>query len=413
MDMFNIAQTLVQKGILTKDDLAGGATLNPQQREELADLTIDATGLKEHAEIEKIYDRWEVDTIELSGRYGELDNGTKSAGRKPATAKVPLEPVPLKAVLPLHDGYLRRLATKPIPEEQKARALGALLGTALANDAERSIYNSSKLGHSMVEADYLNNGNGHATNRVKDVTMAQFDGLFAAADAVGSKILSYNASGSSDYLLIMRAMFKKLPAAYRAKKDELRYYVPADFHENLLSYIQNRKTNLGDLTLTEGDVIKFNGIIVAPLPLLEMNPFVTEHITMNGTTAKTLKYTPISASTFYAQTSTLSNNAEAPGVAATDYVLSAATVALPASGSKYGNTDVLKFTYQTQCQIFLTKKTNFIIGIGVNDMSMESQRFANEGVTEFVARTRIGFAFVKDAWVVRGYNIADTIIASS
>jgi len=409
-----IQQALANRTALVASDLSGGAILNPQQREELADLTIAASQLSQHVTIEKIYDTWDYDSIELTGRYAELDDGTESAGRTPSTYKLNLAPVRLKAVLTLQDSYLQHLATQPIPEEQKAKVIVAAQGTVLANDTENLIYFSNTLGPSITDAAYLNNGTGSSTNRRKDTTLSQFNGLIAAADASGSTIQSYDAAGGSDVQLIARAMLKLLPPAYRQDKSELRYYVPVDFEENLRAYLSKRITQGGDIWLTDDNQIKINGILVAPLPLLVTNPYVVEHVTMNGTTAVALKYKPISASTFYANASTLSSTAAAPYTAGgTDYTLNitAGTVTTPGSGA-IGNTAVVKYMYQTLQQIFLTKKTNFIVGIGVNDMSMETQRFANKGATDFVARTRIAYGFLKNSWVVRGYNIADTIVAS-
>jgi len=417
-----LARVLVQKGVLTDADLSGGATLNAAQREDLADLTIAAFGLAEHATVEKIYDTWDYDSIELTGRYAELDNGTESAGRKPSSYKLTLDPVPLKTVLTLQDSFLRKLATKPIPEEQKAKILAEAQGIAMANDIDRMILYSNTLGPSIKEADFLNNGSGHATNRVKDTTFSEFNGLIAAADASGSAILTHDAASSSDLGLVLREMYKNLPPAYRtgkANKQDLRYYMPSDLYENLKSQLQKRQTHYGDWVLTKGqgeseEAIFFNGILCVELPLFDINPYVVEHITMNGTTAKNLKYKPISASTFYANAAALGSTATAPYVDTTDYVLNTTngTVAVAASGSAIGNTDSVKYMYQTLPQIFLTKKSNFIIGVSVNDMLMETERHANKGATDFVTRTRYSYGFVKAGWVSRAINVADTVIAS-
>lgn len=414
----HVVRALLEKGVLTASDLSGGATLNPQQREALADLTINSMKLNEHATVEKVYDIWEHDGFELSGRYAELDNGTESSGRKPATQKVTYTPIPLKAVLPLHKTYLRRLATQRLTEEQKAEALSAALGVALGKDTEKMAYYSNTLGPSIKEADYKNDGTGHATNRIKDVTFSQANGIIAQADASGSGIQTYDAANGTDIKLILHELIRKLPADYREDKTDLRFYVPSNVEENLRSQLSKRATQYGDLILTKDDEIKFRGILVVSLPLLETNPYVTEHITMNGTTARALLYKPIpSTSTFFANAAALSSTATAPGnvgASGTDIVLNITngTVAIPASPGNFGNTDVVKYTYAVLPQIFLTKKSNFLIAVGVNDMEQESQYFANKGVLELVGRTRIAWNFIKQSWVARAINVQDAVLAS-
>lgn len=409
-----VIQALMNKGVLTASDLAGGATLNAEQREALADLTISGSSLKEYTTVEKFYDTWDYDSLELTGRYAEDDDGTESAGRLPVTHKLTLNPTRVKTVLTLHDSFLTRLATKAIPEEQKAEILAAAQGVALANDVDKMVLYSNTLGPSIKEADYKNNGTGHATNRIKDVTMSHFNGIIAASDAAGTAIKTYDAASSSDAGLILRGMFKKLDPAYRANKEGLYYYVPSDFYENLKSQLQKRPTQVGDFNLTGDGAITFNGIPVVQIPLLDINPYVVEHITMNGTTAKSLLYKPISASTVYANAAALSSTATAPyDLTGTDITLNitAGTVTTPGTGA-VGNTATVKFMYQTLPQLFLTRKSNFIIGVGVNDMSTEKQRFANKGATDFVCRTRVAYGFVKEAWVARAINVQDAIIAS-
>ncbi|MGV3526537.1 MAG: hypothetical protein ACO1RX_20130 [Candidatus Sericytochromatia bacterium] len=413
-----VAQKLVEKGILTAEDLAGGAELNAEQREALADLTIESSALNEHATVEKIYDKWEYDALELSGRYAELDNGSTSSGRKPSTIKVKLEPVPVKAVLRLQKSYLRRLATKRIAPEQKAEILMGALGTVIMNDAERMVYYSNEHGPSITEKAYKNDGTGSATDRVKDATFSEFNGIIATADKPGSQVKTYNANNSSDMPLIMHEMIKRLDPGYRdTEKEDLRFYVPSNLEENLRSLLKNRKTQYGDLILTEDEQVKFRGIMVAPLPLLDLNPTVTEHITMNGTTPVNLLYKPLpSASDFFLMPEDLEDEATTPFVGGgDDFTLNTtnATVVLPGSGSEIGNTETVKATYRTLPQIFLTKKTNFLIGIGVDDMEQESQYFANPGILELVGRTQVATKFIKEEWVVRAINIQDAVAATT
>lgn len=410
-----IEQALVEKGVLTADDLSGGAELNAEQRESLADLTIEATNLKDHATVEKVYDIWDYDSLELSGRYAELDNGSKSGGRKPSTYKLKLDPVPLKAVLPLQKSYLRRLATQRLPEEQKAQVIMAALAKVLGNDTERMVWSSDILGHSIAEADYKNDGTGSTSNRIKDETFSKFSGVISVGEQAGSAVKTYDAANSADIRKTLHNLINLLPADYRNEdRQDLRFYVPSNVEENMRSFLEKRETPYGDLIITKDDKIKFRGIEIANMPLLDVNPVVTEHITMNATTARPLSFTPSSASDFYVAPSTLSSTPVTPFVAGgTDYTLDigAKTIVLPASGSAIGNTATVKVTYRVLPQIFLTKKTNFIVCIGVNDMEQESQYFANEGVLEIVGRTRVAFGFVNQSWVARAINVQDAISA--
>ena len=410
-----ILDKLVEKGILTKDDLAGGAELNAEQREALADLTIDSSKLKDHATWEKMYDKWEYDSLELDGRFLELDDGTESSGRKPTTAKVKFDPVDMKAVFRASKSYLRRLATKRIPEEQKTEILMAALATVMSKDTEKAVWTANTLGNSMAEKDYLNNGSGHATNRVKDATFAKFNGVIATADASGSLVNSYDAANTSDIQAILHETIKGLDEGYRDEKDDLRFYVPSNIEENLRSHLSKRNTNYGDLILTADGQVKFRGILIVPCPLLQTNPIVTEHITFTATTPVALSYKPIPDSTqFFVNDDDLDSTAVAPYVDGTDFTLDATNgtiVHIPtgSGGNIASTTATVKCTYRTLPQIFLTKVSNFIIAIGVDDMELETQYFANAGVLDMVGRTRVDFKFVKNAWVSRAYNIKDSV----
>jgi len=406
-------EKLVEKGILDKSDLDSGASLNAEQREAIADLTIDAMGLKDHVTVEKIKDKWEYDYFELTGRHAELDNGLKSGGRKPNTGKIPFNPVDLKTVLRPKRSYLRRLAGRGMTDEQKADALMGALATVMGNDAEKMLYQSNALGNSITESEYQNDGAGSTTNRMKDETFAQFNGIIAKADENGTLIKQVDAANSEDIQAVLFNLFKALDPGYVQKVDELAYYTPFHLATNLRSFLSKRDTQYGDLILTEGGQIRYQGIPLVPLPLFDLYPIVTEHITLNGATAVDLSYKPIpDASSFWANLSTLADTPTAPYIGGTDYTLNTTngTILRPGSGSAIPATDsILKLTYRTLPQIFLTKKSNFVVAIGINDTEMESQYFANEGVLELVGRTRIAYDFVKKDWAARAYNIKNAI----
>lgn len=396
---------------LTASDVT--ASLNPEQREELADLTIKASVLADHATFVKLYDRLDYDTLELTGRYIELDDGSTSGGRTPVTTKVAFDPKDVKVVLPLHHSYIRRLGTNQ-DTAGKTDLLAQAVGTAMANDMERMVWYSNTLGPSIKEADFKNNGTGHATNRIKDTTFSQFNGVIAASDASGSTVNTYDANNSADIQLIMHNVLKKLPADYRQEKSELRFYVPSNIDENLRSYLKKRDTAGGDLWLTEDNMVMFRGILVVPCPLLDVNPYVTEHVTLTGTTAVALKYDNLpSASNVFVNAAALSSTATAPYVAGTDYTLTASTgeIVRITTGA-IGSGDVVKVTYQTLPQIYLTKRNNFIVAIDVNNMNLGTQEFIDEGIVKIVGRTRVDMKFVKGAWVARAINIQDAVVAS-
>lgn len=389
------------------------ASLNPEQREELADLTIKSSVLAEHATFVKLYDRLDYDTLELTGRYLELDDGSASGGRTPATTKVQFDPKDVKAVLPLHHSYIRRLGTNQ-DTSGKTNILANAMGTVIANDMEKMVWGSNTLGPSIVEADFKNNGSGHASNRIKDTTFSQFNGVIAASDASGTGVLTYDASNSADIQLIMHNVIKKLPADYRQEKAELRFYVPSNIDENLRSYLKKRDTQAGDLFLTEDNMVMFRGILVVPCPLLDVNPYVTEHVTLTGTTAATLAYDNLPSTTnVFVNAAALSSTATAPYVADTDYTLNATngTIVRITTGA-ISSGDIVKVTYQSLPQIYLTKRNNFIIAIDVNNMNVQTQEFIDEGVVKIVGRTRVDFKFVKQGWVARAINIKDAVVAS-
>jgi hypothetical protein len=409
-----LEQLLVEKNILTEADLSGGATLNAEQRERLTDLTIDGSRLKDYVTLEKVYDDWDIDTMELTGRFIQLDDGTDANGRNATTGKVSLSPIDVKVVFRAHRTYLRKLANGRIPEEQKAQVLVEGLAKVLANDLEKMTWYSNTVGPSIAEADYYNDGTGHATNRIKDETFSQQNGVIAASDAAGSGVLTYDASNSADIKKILHEMIKQLPADYRADKSELYFYMPSDLEENLRSYLYRKDTPLGDFAFTSDDEITFRGIKIVNCPLLETNPYVTQHITLNGTTGVSLAYDNLpTAGGFYVNLSSLTEATDvAPYVETTDYVITRSTGLLATAGGTLATNAVAKVTYQTLPQVFLTKKSNFVIAISVNDMEMEQQYFANSGNLDLVGRTRAAFKFIKQGWVSRAINIQDAVLAT-
>lgn len=409
--LMELESQLQNKALVASDVVA---SLNPEQRQELADLTIEASSLRDHATFVPLYDRLDYDTLELTGRYLEQDTGSVSAGRRPATNKVQFDPKDVKAVLPLHHSYLRRLAPTRDPIEQKADMIAASMAKVISNDMEKMVWGSNLLGPSITEADYLNNGSGSTTNRLKDATFSLFDGVLAAADAAGSDILTVDANNSADIQAIMHNVIKKLPADYRREKDELRFFVPSNVEENLRSYLKLRDTAVGDLTLTEDNQIKFRGILVVSCPLFDVNPYVTEHVTLSGTTAVPLKYDNLpSAANVFVNASNLGSTPAAPFAITTDYVINATNGTIArVSGGGISDGATVKVTYQVLPSIYLTKRSNFVIAISVNDMDLSSQWFADEGVWKIVGRTRVDFKFVKEGWVARAINIQDAVVAS-
>jgi hypothetical protein len=409
--LFQLEQQLTNKTLVASDVVA---SLNPEQREELADLTIQASTLNEHATFVKLYDRLDYDTMELTGRYLEQDTGSVSAGRTPATNKVQFDPKDVKAVLPLHHSYLRRLAPNRDPIEQKAEMIASAMAKVVANDLEKMVWYSNLLGPSIAEADYLNNGSGSTTNRIKDATFSLFNGVLAASDAAGSTVLTFDANNSADIQAIMHNIIKKLPADYRKEKEELRFYVPSNVEENLRSYLKLRDTAVGDISLTEDNQIMFRGILVVSCPLFDVNPLVTEHITLSGTTAVPLKYDNLpSSANVFVNASTLAATPAAPFISGVDYTLNATNGTIARiSGGGISDGATVKVTYQVLPSIYLTKRSNFLVAIGVNDMDLSTQWFADEGVWKIVGRTRVDFKFVKQGWVARAINVQDAVAAS-
>jgi hypothetical protein len=177
-----------------------------------------------------------------------------------------------------------------------------------------------------------------------------------------------------------------------------------DLWQLYLEKLATRATALGDATAGGGGHAPF-GVQAVPVPLWDLQPKVVEHITLTGTTAVALKYSPVSDVVVLPET--LAGTPTTPFVegAGNDYVLDAAqgTIARDAAGV-IGNGDTVKVTYNANPQMLLTHMNNFVVGIG-RDIRIEKDRDIFKGVNQYAITVKVAVTFEENSAIVKVKNI--------
>ena len=393
-------EELVRKATIHVNDLAAAGKLNDKQSDEFLDYVIDVTELTDSARIVRFRnENMDIDKIGVGARVSVPKSEAKDPNvrRGVTTSKITLTPKEIMTPFQIGDNFGEHNIEGPDKIEQ---TILRLMGTATANDLEELAINGDVLGPARIEADLLEGGD--TSKYVKDTFISLFDGWLRQMDSANI----YDAAGANTSTAVFSQMIKKMPVKFRRTRRNLRFLMSHDQEQTWREKVASRGTMVGDRALTESNRINVFGIPMVPVPLLEQEPRITEHITLSShPSSVTLRYKPIGTSVVITP-STLDKIATAPYTEGSgdDYEVNRTTgvVSTTASGAVVSGT--FKVTYESRAQIALTEYNNLIFAIG-RAVSIERDRDIYAGLNLFSITTKIDAEVEELTACVKGINI--------
>lgn len=390
-------EELVQKAIITTADLAAAGKLNDVQSDMFIDFVIDVTELRGSVRTVRFRnENLQIDKIGVGQRVSVPKEEAKDPGvrRGVNTSKVKLTPQEIMTPFEISDNF----AEHNIEGESVEDTVMRLMATQTANDIEELLINGDVLGPARVEGDLFDGGS--TTNVIKDSFIALLDGWLRLLD--GGNI--YDAQGANLSSKVFSAMIKKMPVKFRRTRRNLRWLMALDLEQNWREKVSSRGTAAGDRALTSSDMIPVYGIPMVPVPLLDPEPRVVEHVTFGAhPDTQALRYKPIGAEVIIADSS-LAASPTTPYVETTDYTVDRTngTVSTTVAGAVVSGT--FKVTYHSKAQIGLADYQNLVLAIG-RDIRIESDRDIFKGVNQFAITTKVDAEIEEVTATVKGINI--------
>jgi len=391
-------EELVQKAIITTADIASAGKLNDLQADVFIDFVIDVTELKGSVRVVRFRNEsMAIDKIGVGQRVSVPKEEAKDPGlrRGVTTSKINLTPKEIMTPFEISDNF----AELNIEGEAVEDTVVRLMATQTANDIEEVMVNGDVLGPARIEADLLNGGS--TTQVIKDTFVALFDGWLRLLDAGNI----YDGLGANISSKIFSSMIKKMPVKFRRTRRNLRFLMSLDMEQNWREKIASRATAGGDAAITSASAIPVFGVPMVPVPLLEPDPRVVQHLVFGAAPVTVaLRYNHIGTEMSIVL-STLGASPTTPYIENTDYtvdrtlgtVTNVAGQAMAAGGT-------YKVTYRSGSQIILCDFQNLILGIG-RDIRIESDRDIYKGTNQFAITTKIAVQVEEVTATVKGINI--------
>lgn len=392
-------EELVHKAVVTTDALAAQGKLNAAQSDKFIDYVVAETVLKDSARVVRFRnDELEIDKIGIGTRVAMPKSEAQDPGRRRGitTSKVSLQPREIIVPFEISDNFKE----VNIEGDEVEDHIVQMMARQLANDLEELYIAGDTLGPAALESEIIDGGD--ASRYVKDSYLALTQGWLRHADSGHI----YDAEGANIGLSVFGGMLRSMPTKFRRNKNNLRFYSSPDLAQLYIEKLSTRATGLGDQA-AGGSPHKPYGVQLVEVPLLQFLPRVVEHVTLNGTTAVSLRYGPVS--NVVVTPSDLAATPTTAFVNDTDYDLdeAAGTIARDAAGA-IGDGDTVKVTYDANPQLLLTHNLNFIVGIG-RDIRIEKDRDIYKGVNQYAITAKVAVQLEETDAVVKGKNIGQSL----
>lgn len=393
-----VIKLLVQKGVITSADLAGGGKLNPKQADKFIDYVIDVTALQNVVRTVKFRnEEMQIDKIGVGNRVAvakaeAVDPGVR---RGVTTSKVLLKPVEVMVPFEISDIFQEI----NIEGDNVADHITKMMATQFANDLEELEIDGNVLGPARIEDEIFPGGS--TTQVIKDGFVGLTDGWLKLADAGNIYDADYDAINST----IFSEAIKAMPDKFKRTRKNMRFVVPTDLEQDYRNKVSTRATAQGDAALNSTLNLTPFGVELVPTPLLGSQPRVVENRTITIATPVALGYRPASGSVVVTL-QTLGATPTTPYLEDTDYVIDyvAGTIAVKSGGALADPSDV-KVTYLTLgSQFLLTPMDNLIIAIG-RDIRLERDRDIFRGVNQFALTVKVYPAIEELTAVVKAINV--------
>lgn len=394
-------EEILQKAAITTAEIAAAGRLNDAQADRFIDFVIDVTGLQGKVRVVRFRnDKMDIDKIGVGRRVAVPKKEATDPGlrRKISTSKITLQPEEIMVPWELSDEFVMENIEGDMIEDTIVR----LMATQFSNDLEELYIQGDKLGPVRFESELIDGGS--ATEVVVDTYLALQNGWLKLAGA--THVVDHN--GQNIGHQIFSDMIVEMPSKFKRNKRNLKFFASDTTEQLFRNNLAARATGLGDTAATTEINLRPFGIELVPLALLPQTPLVTEHKTLTGTTAVSLKHKNIVAGSDIVVLQSIDANPKVPVtpfINTTDYVLNNAlgTLARAGAGAIPNPSDV-KITYQSESQMWLTEFRNLILGIG-RDIRMEKDRNIFASVTEFAMTARVATQIEETDACVLGINI--------
>jgi len=387
---------LVEKGIIDTSAIATNGKLNPEQADKFIDYVVDLSSLKGKVRVARLKGgQTDIDKIQVGKRVAvpKVEATDPGIRRGVTTSKISMNPKEVMVPFEISDEFeIENLEEMTIEDH-----IVKMMATQFVNDLEELCISGNTLGQSVVEADIIEGG--HATNHIKDGFLALQDGWLTLAGA--SHVVDF--AGANMGPTIFNKMINAMPKKFKRNRGMLKFLCSPESEQNYRNNVASRATAEGDLALMTTRNLTPFGIELVPVPLLDQQPTVVEHVTLSGTTAVQLKHKKLS--NVFVLPSNLAGTPTAPYVDTTDYVVDLVNGTLARTGGG-GISDgaTVKVTYQTESQIILTEYRNLIYGIG-RDIRIERDRDIFKSVNQFAMTARVAVQIEETDACVLGKNI--------
>lgn len=243
-------QELLRKATMTTTDFggAGEAPLSIEQVDQfLILLSLDQALLPEVRKVTSSAAKWQESILDLNVRMmkpGVEATRLADADRvKPTTGVVEISTVLIRGEAPVSDEVM---------EDQIARA-------GFADNLMKVI--ASRVGQDVE--DLMLNGDVLSA----DPYLAQLDGWIKQARTGVSANTVNAASLGQDYQTIFNQLILALPDRFKRNLTDFRYYVPQRLVEKYRDQLAARGTPMGDLMLTGTNELRYQGILIKPVPI--------------------------------------------------------------------------------------------------------------------------------------------------
>lgn len=381
----------------TANTLASQGKLAPKQADKFIDFVVDLMQLQGNVRVirftnEEMY----IDKLGVGRRVAMPAVEGKDPGlrRGVVTSRVTLKPVEIMVAVEMTD-TVREINMEGASFEDHVLKI---ITTQLGNDSEELQWAGDTVGVAAVESDIVPGG---GSGYIKDSYLALLDGVLRLADTNTHLVdLSGLQVGSTAFSKLINAM----PAKFKRSRRDLRFMCSIDTEQNFREKIGGRATALGDAALQGDTPMKSYGIPVMSFPLFPHRPRIVQHVTLNGTTAVSLRYKAIEnvVVTRY----TLDAAPESAYVLDTDYSLNTTTGTITRIGSAgISDGQVVKVSYDALPQIILTHMKNIVVGIG-RDIRIEKDRDIFKRANQYAITFKMCIALEEPDAVVKGINLS-------
>lgn len=391
-------EEIIQKALITTQELATAGKLNPVQSDEFIDYVVDVTMLKNLVRVVRFrQETAQIDKIGVSRRVTVPKAQAKDprVRRGVTTSKIELSPKEQMTPWEISDDFPEHC----IEGEDVSDTVMRLMATQTGNDLEELCINGNTLGPAILESDYVEGGS--ESQVVKDLFWAQFDGWLKLADSGHA----YDAEGADISSLIFSRMILEMPVKFRRIRKNLRFLASPDHVQLYREKIASRQTAQGDAAgQSQGSLTPF-GVPLDEVPLLDAEPKVVQHVAFGAAPVTvSLAYAPI-GTTLYITPTTLASSPQTALVEDTDYTVDrdAGTIT-SVDGQAMDLAGTWKVTYNTRGQILLTDYQNLIMAIG-REIRIERDRDIYAGTNQFAITTKLDVNVEETDAIVKGINI--------